>query len=188
MPIQGWNQVIGVGGGGGPVHRVDGTALGNSSVLTDISPVPNITIPANALYEGQAIRVNAWGRVSTTSTPTLNLGVYWGAVAGTAIMTSGAITTTSGVTNVPWHLEGIIVVRSNPSASNATLFGQGWVHGVSGTVGVSVVPLCSAGAATPAVVTVDTTTAKALTVGATWGTSSASNTITCHLWTIEVMN
>jgi hypothetical protein len=31
----------------------------------------------------------------------------------------------------------------------------------------------------------DTTTAKALVLGATWGTNSASNTLTVHQWLVE---
>ena len=37
-------------------------------------------------------------------------------------------------------------------------------------------------------VTVDTTTAKALTAGATWGTNSASNTLTCEGFHVHLLN
>ncbi len=37
-----------------------------------------------------------------------------------------------------------------------------------------------------ATATIDTTAAKALTIGAQWGTNSASNTITCHHFGVEI--
>ncbi|HKZ20295.1 MAG TPA: hypothetical protein VJQ57_09310 [Acidimicrobiia bacterium] len=165
-----------------PAHIADGSALASSTTLTDISPSPPIVVPANFLAPGMALRVRAAGRVSTTSTPTLLLGVYVGGVAGTAICTTGAITTTSGVTNVTWGLEAWVVCRT--IGSSGTVLGTGLAHGISGTVGVSTVPLP---ASAPATVTWDSTAAKSLTIGAQWGTSSASNTITCHQFIVEVI-
>ena len=172
MEHQTWVEV-----GNSPIPTADGTALASSVSLTAISPNsttnPPFTIAANRLFPGAALRVTAYGRLSTTLTPTLNLGLYYGGTAGTALGTTGAITMTSGVTNVPWKLEALIVCRS--IGTSGTLFTQGTVHGISGTAGVSVVPIP---ASAPAAVTVDTTASKTLDLGATWGTSSASNTIT----------
>lgn len=182
MPSQAWRQPIGPGGGS-VVHTADGASLNTSVALTDINPTPHVVIPANALYVGNIWKVTAWGRVGTTGTPTLLLGVYWGGVAGTAVCTTGAITTTSGVTTVPWRLECYIICRS--VGSSGTIIGQGWVHGISGTVGVSVVPMP---ASAPATVTVDTTAAKAVTIGAQWGTSNASNAIIQHGMLVEAVN
>jgi hypothetical protein len=165
-----------------PAPIADGAALASSTTLTDISPTPALVVPANFLTPGTVLRVKARGRFSTTSTPTLLLGVYVGAVAGTAIATTGAITTTSGVTNVPWELEADVICRT--VGASGTVLGMGFVRGISGTVGVSSVPLP---ASAPATVTWDTTAAKSLTIGAQWGTSSASNTITCHQFIVEVI-
>lgn len=183
MPVQYWEALL-----NSPAPVADGAALANSATLTDITPnvaagTPQFVVPANYLVPGQVLRVTGRGRFSTTGTPTLLIGAYWGAVAGVALGTTGAITTTSGVTNVPWQFTADIVVRS--IGSSGTMFTQGWAHGISGTVGVSVVPVP---VSAPATVTVDTTTAKALTLGAQWGTSSASNTITCHQWLVEALN
>lgn len=178
MPAQFWTSVI-----TSPNYIADGAALASSTSLTDISPTPNLILPANYLYPGQCLKVVARGRFSTTATPTLLLGVYYGAVAGTALGTTGAITTTSGVTNVPWRLELDLVVRT--VGSSGTAFSEGCVAGISGTVGVSEVPIP---ASAPAAVTIDTTAAKALTIGAQWGASSASNTITCHMFKVYAEN
>lgn len=173
-----------------PLLAVDGTALASSASIGVISPsastAPAWTLAANRWLIGGAIRVTAYGRVSTTGTPTLNVGLYSGGTGGVKLADTGAITTTSGVTNVPWKAEFVVVSRG--IGTSGSLFCQGSVHGISGTVGVSVVPACSGSASAPAAVTVDTTAAKTLDLCATWGTSSPSNTITCHLFLIESLN
>lgn len=182
MEVQSWVEIA-----NGLVAIADGTALASSASIATISPNaatnPPITFGANTLFPGAAIRCTGYGRFSTTGTPTLNIGLYSGGSAGTALATTGAITTTSGVTNVPWWAQFLVVCRA--IGTSGTLFTQGFVHGISGTVGVSVVP---APASAPAVATVDTTAAKSLDLTATWGTSSASNTITCHSWVVEALN
>lgn len=108
MPGMTWESLL-----NSPQPTADGTALASSVTLTDISPVnPTVTLPANFQYPGSAFKLTAFGIFSTTATPTLLLGFYYGGVAGTAIVTSGAITTGSGVTNVPWHMEAYLTVRS----------------------------------------------------------------------------
>jgi len=158
-----------------PQPTAAGTALANSTTLTDINPTPNYTLPANFLQIGSSLTLRAWGKFSTTGTPTLLLGFYYGGVAGTALATSGAVTTGSGVTNVPWRLELDVPV---------------WTTGTSGTcepqgfymLGTSVSAYATPGplpVIAQATVTIDTTAAKILTVGAQWGTANASNTVQC---------
>lgn len=162
-----------------PLHTADGTALANSTTITDISPTPNITIPANLLEVGSLLRWRAFGRFSTTGTPTLLLGIYYGAVAGTAIAATAATTTSSGVTNTTWVFEGEARVRS--VGSSGTILGAGLAYGIT-TNGFVPAP-----ATAPAAATVDTTSAKAVTIGATWSAASASNTITCHHFSLELV-
>ena len=164
-----------------PLHTADGTALASSTSLGDVSPAPNIVLPANQLEVGSLLRFEAFGRYSTTGTPTLLLGVYYGGVAGVAIAATAAITTPSGVTNNSWYLRGQARVRS--VGSSGTILGAITVDGVSGATAVNIGP-----ATAPATATVDTTAAKALTVGAQWGTNSASNTLTCHHFSVELIS
>lgn len=170
-----------------PVSITDGTALASSSSPTVISPAaagnPAQTIAANALYPGSSLLVYAAGRVSTTSTPNLTLGIYSGGAGGTKLADTGTIATTSSVTNVTWNLFAMIDVRA--IGTSGSLFTTGWVAGISGTVGVNTVPLP---ASAPAGVTIDTTAAHTLDLVATWGTPSASNTITCHQWKVLALN
>src|SRR5579884_2340764 len=75
-----------------------GTALTNSTTLTDISPgAANagqaFVVKASNLKVGMQFRVRAAGIVSTTGTPNLTTGLYWGGTAGTALGTTGALAT-----------------------------------------------------------------------------------------------
>lgn len=159
-----------------PLHTVDGTALANSTTLTDISPAPAIVLPANTLEAGSEIEIRAMGQFSTTGTPTLLLGLYYGAVAGVALATSGAVTTGTGAAAWPWMLEWRGVVRA--IGSSGSLNGQGRLYLGTSLTALSLVAIpTTAGART---VTIDTTAAKSVTVGAQWGTASASNTVTCN--------
>jgi hypothetical protein len=164
-----------------PQNVTAGTALANSTTLTDISPAPQILVPANMLDVGQVIRLTAFGVFSTTATPTLLTGFYWGGVAGTALGATGAITTGTA-TNWLWRTEYEGRVRT--TGTGGTIMGSGQMFlGTSLTaMSVSALP----GTALAAV-TIDTTTAKALTVGAQWSAASASNTITCHHFSVELI-
>jgi len=157
-----------------------GTALANSTTLTAISPVPDYTIPAGLLTVGSSFRVTAHGVFSNTSTPTLLVGVYHGGTAGTALAATTAITTTTTLTNAPWHLEYVFTVRS--TGTSGSIFGHGWFDLGTSVSAVTHVPLPMIA---NVAVTVDTTTSKALVIGAQWGTASASNTITCHHLLVE---
>lgn len=163
-----------------PLHTADGTAYASSTTLTDVSPTPNIVLPANQLEVGSLLRFEAFGRYSTTGTPTLVLGLYYGGVAGVAICATSAITTPSGVTNNSFYVRGQARVRS--VGSSGTILGAITVDGVSSATGINLGP-----ATAPATATIDTTAAKALTLGATWGTNSASNTLTVHHWAVELV-
>jgi hypothetical protein len=176
VPNQSWESVI----NNGANIISSGSALASSTTLTDISPTPNLTLPANFLQVGSGLRLTAAGFFSNTSTPTLLLGFYYGGVAGTALAATGATTTTTGATSWPWILEWEGVVRT--VGSSGTIMGNGKLFlGTSLTV-FAPIPIPATAIAT---VTIDTTTAKAITVGAQWGTNSASNTTTCTKLIVE---
>jgi len=177
MPLQSWEAVLNVPGEGA------GTALASSTTLTDISPAPQLTLPAGYMYICQRLRVIAYGIFSTTGTPTLLIGGYYGGVAGTALATTGAVTTGSGAANWPWRLQLEIYVRTLGSS------GTVWCNGIVflGTALTTISSLWIPNSQTQPI-TVDTTAAKALTVGAQWGTNSASNTITCEDMYVEAIS
>lgn len=170
----------------------DGTAI--ASTTTEAIIFPNVTIPANYLQDGRLLRLRAYGRHSTTGTPTLTFAVRWGGVSGTVIAQTGAITCGSGVTAAMWQVEVMVQVRSN--GASGTVFAVG--HAVlgedaAGSVGSATNAshegfMGSAGVATPAAVTVDLTADTALSLTADWSANSASNTLTGHTYSIEALN
>jgi hypothetical protein len=175
MPYMAWSSLLNSPTAGA------GSAYASSTTITDVSAAPQFTLPANFLQVGSALRFEAFGVLSTTSTPTLVLGIYYGAVAGTALGATGAITQGSGVTNVPWRIQLTTIIRSVGSSGTAMSHGNAY-FGTAVTAIADAVPVPATALAT---VTVDTTAAKVLSVGATWGTNSASNTLTLHGFTIE---
>lgn len=167
-----------------PLHVASGTALASSTTLTDISTAPPVVVPANLPDLGTTVRIRACGPFSTTGTPTLLLGFYLGGVAGTALAASGAITTGSGAAAWPWILEWEGRIRA--LGTSGSIVGQGKLYlGSSLTAfALSAIPITQA----LRTVTWDTTVAKSITVGAQWGTSSASNTITCDEINVELLS
>jgi hypothetical protein len=170
----------------------DGTAIANTTTETII--FPNITIPANYLADGRILRLTLYGRYSTTGTPTMTFRARWGGSAGTVIAASGAMVGGSAVTNAMWKMELMIQVRSNGSSGSVFATGSARLGAAAtSTVGSATSSAAddlmgSAGVATPAAVTVDLTADTALSVTGTWGTASASNTLTGHNYTLEAMN
>jgi hypothetical protein len=160
----------------GPFHTGDGTAYNTSVTLTDVSPAPNITLPGNMLELGSEIELSAFGQFSNTATPTLLLGFYFGGVAGVALAASSAITTTTGAAAWPWMLRYRGVVRT--VGATGSIVGQGELLLGTALTAFTVRPIPEVAASRT--VTIDTTTSKAITVGAQWGTSSASNTLTVN--------
>jgi hypothetical protein len=167
----------------GPFNVTDGTAVANSTTLTDASAAPQIVLPAGQLELGTEIEIDAFGTFSTTGTPTLLLGFYYGGVAGVALAATTAITTGTA-TNWPVVMYYRGVVRSVGSAGSIN--GQGNIK-----LGTSLTALTLR--AIPETfalrtVAIDTTTAKAITVGAQWGTASASNTFTLNDISVRLCN
>ena len=180
MPSQSWSEMV------NPRQAANlpaAVAYASSAVLTDVSPGAatnaSLVLPANFLEVGGTYRVRAAGTFSNTGTPTLLLGVYWGGVAGTALATSGAVTTTTGATNWPWLIDYEFTVRS--VGSSGTVIGDGKLELATALTAYNTRPLP---AVAIAAVTVNTTAAAALTIGGQWGTLSASNTLTCTRFSV----
>ena len=169
---------------GGVSQTTAGTALNTSASATDITAGGNVlgqafTFPADSLQVGQQFRVRAKGIVSNTSTPNLTLGVYYGGVAGTALCSTGAIATASSLSNSLWSLEADF--RVNAVGTSASIYALGSVVGPYAAT--AFMPASSSSG--NLVSSLDTSTAKILTIGATWGTSSASNNIQLFIFTVE---
>ena len=162
----------------------DGTAVANTTTETII--FPNITVPANYLQDGRVLRLKAFGKLSTTGTPTITFAIRFGGVSGTLLATTEAITNGSGVSNVNWSIEALIQVRSNGSSGTLLVMGEAKVHTSSTAVSQNVFGV--SGYDAPAAVTVDLTADTALSITADWSAASASNTLTGLIYTLEALN
>lgn len=176
-----------------------GTAVANTTTETIL--FPNVTIPANYLQDGRALRLKLIGSYGTTATPTITFTVRWGGVAGTVIAKSFAGTLTSAVgggasMTAAWTAEIIIQTRSN--GSSGTLMTNGECNFYTSTAPTAgtvtnygmAMPIVSGstGGTTPVAVTVDLTADTALSVTGTWGTANAANSIQGLNYTIEALN
>jgi hypothetical protein len=162
-----------------------GSALADSSSATDISPAPQYVISATYMYVGQRWRLTAYGVLTTASSgnPTLTLGFYYGGVASTALLTTGALTVTASLTNAPWRLTAD--VRVVTVGSSGTTWSSGLVYNPS-SLTANAITFMPATQTQP--ITINTTTANALTCGATWGSAVAGTSITCEDMVIELLN
>jgi hypothetical protein len=162
----------------------DGTAIHTTTTETII--FPDVTIPANYMQDGRVLRLRAYGKLSTTGTPTMTFAIRWGGVAGTVLATTEAITTASGAANTAWSIEAYIQTRTNGSSGALLVVGDVTVNltastQTSGAFGVS-------GFDAPAAVTVNLAADTALSLTADWSANSASNTLTGMLYTLEALN
>lgn len=168
-----------------------GTSVNSANVETIL--FPNVTLPANFMQDGRALRLRAQGQWTTTaSTPTLIFSVRWGGVSGTVLCKTAACTTVASTTAAMWDLDIIIQTRSNGSSGTVMAIGTARVFaGVAGTIASTtgeglVTPMGSAGVLAPAAVTVDLTADTALSLTVTPSTTAA--TIIGLNYTIEVLN
>ena len=162
----------------------DGTAVANTTTETIV--FPDVTIPANYMADGRTLRLRAFGKLSTTVTPTLTFALRWGGAAGTLLATTEALTMGSTVTNVNWDVELYIQTRANGSSGSLLAMGVCRVHTAVGTVLVNVFGV--SGFDAPAAVTADLSIDKALSLTADWSAASASNTLTGMLYHLESLN
>lgn len=165
----------------------DGTAVANTTTETII--YPNFTIPANYLQGDRLIRLRAYGKLSTTGTPTIQFAVRLGGVAGTLLAQTEAITNGSGVTNLNWSLSAVIQVRSNGSSGTVLAMGDCTVQtNASADPTVKGHVFSVSGGDAPATASLDLTADQALSLTAKWSAASASNTLTGVFYMIESLN
>lgn len=162
----------------------DGSEI--ASTTTETIVFPDVTIPGNYLQDGRTLRLRAFGKLSTTGTPTITFAIRWGGVAGTVLATTEAITCGSGVTNVAWAIEAYIQTRTNGASGSLLVLGEVTVNTAAATVVTGIFGV--SGYDAPAAVSVNLTADTDLSLTADWSASSASNTLTGMLYTIESLN
>jgi hypothetical protein len=163
-----------------PLQVADGSAFNTFTTFVDVSPAPQIVIPQQMMDVGLELYLYASGEFSTTGTPTLSIGFWFNGAANAAptsiLAQSAAITTGTGAAAWPWEAWWRGRLRS--IGSSGSFKGVGTLELGTSLTAYSVNPIPTTQALRT--VTVDTTANRAVGVGAAWGTSSASNSITVY--------
>jgi hypothetical protein len=162
------------------------TTASEASLLAGQNQQP--TLPA-LFFDQQPFRsvgFLARGILGTTSTPTIvfqtRLGTTVGSstLSGTSCGVSAAITTASGVSNKWWEMRlDLTCTVPGQGSTNCTLSGAGYVSSPGGFASPFVYALEPTTPDTATwTLTLDDSVTQYFNLSVTWGTSSASNTIT----------
>lgn len=194
MSFQSWQETL-------ITSQVDGSTLASSTTATSIIPAAaRFTLPSNYFSViGKQLRIRASGRIGngTAMSGNITFDFRLGTVATPIIVWNGAATalsTATITTNTTWELEVLLTCRAIGSGTSANLIGVGkWISrgslnapAVGTTTGVGAVLLPDTA---PAVGTgFDSTITNVCDLFATFSVSAATQTITCHQYTLESLN
>jgi hypothetical protein len=147
--------------------------VANTTTETSVvgSGVGSNVLPNNFLTAGKSLKIRAWGRLSSVSSATITMKVKF----GSTVLCTTAAHTTHNITNDSWYLESMITCRT--TGSSGTVWANGRFYDTSDLIHMG----------NTATITVNTTTTQTVTVSAQWNNASASNTISCDQFLIEVM-
>src|SRR5450755_4335481 len=179
MSNQSWEEVISAMVSDGPTLTAAAEAL----------LVPDVVIPAGYMYPGRTLRAHLWGKASSavTTPGTLQIRVRWGGLAGVLLLDSGAMTqrALSVATNESWELDFEIICRSIGTTGTFLSAGHMNRRNQENAAATNSTPDMLPVSAN-AVVSVDTTISKNLSITATPSLSTAS--ITALTYTLEATN
>lgn len=187
MGAQNWIETLDVDTG-------DGTQVSNTTTETIVCP--DFNVPAYYMIPGRTLEIVAFGLCSNvvTTPGTLITRVRWGGVAGTVLLASAAQgLDTTAHTNALWWLQAFITCRSDGSAG--TFLSGGWFSqfNLLSSTAANLLPALMGSAGTPgangnAAVTVDTTSAKLLSITAQFSVATSPTNLTCQQRIIKVIN
>jgi hypothetical protein len=172
----------------------DGTAVSNTTTETIVCP--DFNIPAFYMLPGRTLRLWAFGvNSNVVTTPgTLTVRVRWGGVAGTVLLATAAQgLDTTAHTNALWNCYAHIVCRTAGSSGTFMSGGAVNVFNLLASTAANLLPALWGSAGAPgasgnATVTVDTTTAKLLSVTSASSVATSPTNVTCQQRIIEVLN
>jgi hypothetical protein len=168
MPSQSWIEATWV-------TTADGSALASST--SEALLFPDIPVFANTFLYRKVLGISCWGRISNivTAVPTITFRLRWGGLASGVIIAYNTITcSATAFTNSQWRLYAELFCRAD--GATGSVMCQGTVDMVNATT-LGPQFIGSAGANTPAAVTIDTSVDKLLSITAQWSASSSSNSI-----------
>jgi hypothetical protein len=193
MPNQGWQETL-------ATAQAAGTAL--ASFTTAVSAIPSAsrrTISPDYWKLGTVIQVRATGGVSNvvTAQPTFTFEFRLGPTSNIVAFTTGALlTSTTAHTLLPWWLDIMMTVRALGSGTSANLMGQAQISGrafidAGATADITTLghPILLGPETAPAVGTgFDSTVANVADLFVACSVSNAANAITCHQYSLEIIN
>jgi len=185
--IQGWQEAL-------DSTTADGTQISNSAVETIVCP--DFNIPAYYMALGRTLRVWTFGVMSNvvTTPGTYTHSIRWGGVSGTVLAKTAAQSLdTSAHTNALWYSLNYITVRSVGASGTFLTGGIFGAFNLLSSSAANLLPALMGSAGTPgssgsAAVTVDTTTAKLLSVTGTFSVNTNPTNLTCQQRIIEALN
>lgn len=145
--------------------------VANTVTETSIMPtgVGSVTLPAGFLYTGRALTLSLRGYYSTAGLlPTMAIKVY---VGSTLIATASASALLISTSSKEFYIVMNLTCRT--AGTSGTVMGQGDIRYLTGTAALNQDGLVSTSPAT-----INTAISNLLDVRVTWGTASASNSIT----------
>lgn len=147
--------------------------VANSAVETSLvgTGVGAASVPANFLQTGGVLLINMVGIHSATGSPNITINVKLG---GTTICTTGAVLSGSSTNG---YFEARAVLTCYTTGSSGTIWTQGYY--TEGGSGANLFPMANSSTST-----INTTISNAVDITVTWGTASASNTITSTNFTV----
>jgi hypothetical protein len=173
----------------GPFATAVGAAFNTFTTKKDVSPQPLPVIPAGKLRLGSKIHIRAHGEYSSLTGASLTVGFWFGTRAASItgdIALASAFTT--GTTPAAWPFWMEWDGMCNAVGTAGSLHGQGQIQFGSSLTAFNAEQPIPVSAALRTVSTFDTTIERALGVSATWGASSASNSITVNHLRVLILN
>lgn len=139
-------------------------------------------LPANFWTPGKTIFIKASGFMGTAVTPNVTLNLEIGGVAIIATPTTGVSSTLTS----PEYFEIELILTCRTTGVAGTIMAQGRFSYHDNTTGTNPLEMIEFGPMTTATV-VNTTTSGTIEINFTWGTASASNSITSTNCFIQVI-
>lgn len=175
--------------GVGPFHQARGAAFTTFTTKKDVSPVPLPVIIPDRLRKGSKLHLSARGEYSSLTAAVLTLGFWFGTRLGAItgdIALAGAFTTGTTPTAWPWWMEWDGFCTG--TGASGTLEGMGQIQFGSSLTAFNAETPFPVTAALRSITGFDTTIERAIGVSATWGASSASNSITVISHRVLILN
>lgn len=175
-----------------PLTFADGIANATATPA-DLSPGGAVAGVGKTVYPGQVqngtiMRLRARGEYTTGTTANpLQLGFYWGGVAGTAIAVGPAQASVASLTAVPWWMEYEGEFRA--VGASGSLKGSGFILMPGTTPGLATamtaypIPITAAART----VALSTAAATAVTVGGGFTAVTGGSTVTCYSLSVELL-